>query len=59
MKISWLGWADLNRRMTESKSVALPLGYIPTTSVYEKRFQGFTGEGIAPSYYPASSRVER
>ena len=25
----WLGWRDLNPRMTESKSVALPLGYIP------------------------------
>ena len=26
---SWQGWQDLNLRMTESKSVALPLGYIP------------------------------
>ena len=25
----WQGWQDLNLRMTESKSVALPLGYIP------------------------------
>ena len=25
----WLGWLDLNQRMTESKSVALPLGYTP------------------------------
>ena len=25
----WLGWQDLNLRMTESKSVALPLGYTP------------------------------
>ena len=25
----WLGWQDLNLRMTESKSVALPLGDIP------------------------------
>lgn len=26
---AWLGWLDLNQRMTESKSVALPLGYTP------------------------------
>ena len=25
----WLGWPDLNRRMPESKSGALPLGDIP------------------------------
>ena len=25
----WLGWLDLNQRITESKSVALPLGDIP------------------------------
>ena len=25
----WLGWMDSNHRMTESKSVAVPLGYIP------------------------------
>ena len=25
----WLGWRDSDPRMTESKSVALPLGYIP------------------------------
>ena len=25
----WLGWLDSNQRMTESKSVALPLGYTP------------------------------
>ena len=25
----WLGWQDSNLRMTESKSVALPLGYTP------------------------------
>ena len=27
--LSWLGWLDSNQRMTESKSVALPLGYTP------------------------------
>ena len=27
-----LGWRDSNSRVTESKSVALPLGYIPLTS---------------------------
>ena len=26
----WLGWLDSNQRMTESKSVALPLGDTPT-----------------------------
>ena len=26
----WLGWLDLNQRMRESKSRALPLGYTPT-----------------------------
>ena len=29
IKAFWLGWLDLNQRMTESKSVALPLGYTP------------------------------
>ena len=28
----WLGWQDLNLRMRESKSRALPLGYTPITS---------------------------
>ena len=27
--IGWLGWLDLNQRMPESKSGALPLGYTP------------------------------
>ena len=27
--LQWLGWWDSNTRMTESKSVALPLGYSP------------------------------
>ena len=33
--LCWLGWPDLNRRMPESKSGALPLGDIPlfTTSI--------------------------
>ena len=26
----WLGWLDSDQRMTESKSVALPLGYTPS-----------------------------
>ena len=30
VKIKWLDWLDSNQRMTESKSVALPLGYSPT-----------------------------
>ena len=28
-RIFWLGWRDLNSRMTESESVALPLGDTP------------------------------
>ena len=28
-KENWLGWLDLNQRMTESESVALPLGDTP------------------------------
>lgn len=32
----WLGWLDLNQRMTESKSVALPLGYTPIFYFYIK-----------------------
>ena len=35
----WLGWQDLNLRMPESKSGALPLGDIPISSVAE----GHTG----------------
>jgi hypothetical protein len=27
--LNWLGWLDSNQRMTESKSVALPLGDTP------------------------------
>ena len=30
---NWLGRLDSNQRMTESKSVALPLGYAPTTRI--------------------------
>ena len=38
----WLGWPDLNRRMQESKSCALPLGDTPiliftTAIVYHKK----------------------
>ncbi len=31
MTVFWLGWQDSNLRMPESKSGALPLGYIPIT----------------------------
>ena len=34
----WLGWPDLNRRMRESKSRALPLGDIPRYSVIIANF---------------------
>ncbi len=29
MRFFWQGWQDLNLRMPESKSGALPLGYTP------------------------------
>ena len=29
----WLGWPDSDRRVRESKSRALPLGYTPITTV--------------------------
>ncbi len=32
-----LGWLDSNQRMTESKSVALPLGYTPSHAQGEAR----------------------
>ena len=32
--LKWLGRLDSNQRMTESKSVALPLGYAPTKSFF-------------------------
>ena len=32
----WQGWRDSNSRVTESKSVALPLGYIPKYSFIYK-----------------------
>ena len=31
-RYKWLGWQDLNLRVPESKSGALPLGYIPMQS---------------------------
>ena len=39
---SWQGWQDLNLRMLESKSSALPLGYTPTKlKEYFKSFKNF------------------
>lgn len=35
----WLGWQDLNLRMTGSKPVALPLGDIPAMCSQSKTFQ--------------------
>ena len=29
LSVLWLGWLDLNQRMAESESAALPLGYTP------------------------------
>ena len=29
LSVFWLGWLDLNQRMAESESAALPLGYTP------------------------------
>ena len=40
--ILWQGWLDLNQRMRESKSLALPLGYTPI---------GKRGMGLKP--YPS------
>jgi hypothetical protein len=37
----WLGWLDSNQRMTESKSVALPLGYTPRYMQYIKNAKHF------------------
>ena len=34
---TWLGWRDSNPRMTESKSVALPLGYTPLSGTAKSR----------------------
>jgi hypothetical protein len=39
-KVSWLGWEGSNLRMAESKSAALPLGYIPIVPM---------GPGTAPN----------
>lgn len=33
MYFFWLGWEDLNPRMTESESVALPLGDTPRAAL--------------------------
>ena len=33
MALKWLGYLDSNQGMTESKSVALPLGYTPTVYI--------------------------
>lgn len=37
----WLGWLDSDQRMTESKSVALPLGYTPKYRQYIKNAKHF------------------
>ena len=41
MNRTWQGWQDLNLRMTESKSVALPLGDTPMLYI---KFSG-AGDG--------------
>jgi hypothetical protein len=38
-KKKWLGYLGSNQGMTESKSVALPLGYSPTKMVEGGRFE--------------------
>lgn len=45
---SWLGWMDSNHRVTESKSVALPLGYIPFSVALLKIFVGWV-IGVEPT----------
>ena len=52
--ILWQGWLDLNQRMRESKSLALPLGYTPIgkrgmgTEPYPSLFVGWV-KGLEPS----------
>ena len=40
---TWQGWLDLNQRITESKSVALPLGYTPLSYRSLPIFEGSFG----------------
>ena len=47
MAVGEIGVADSNQRMTESKSVALPLGYTPIKGRYV---------GIEPTYAGATNR---
>lgn len=42
----WLGWLDSDQRMTESKSVALPLGYSPIYTEKDKRFVLILKSGV-------------
>ena len=37
LKNLWLGWQDLNLRITGSKPVALPLGYTPLKTQSNKQ----------------------
>ena len=44
---TWLGWRDSNPRVTESKSVALPLGYIPIHRLYNHTKSGVNCQGYS------------
>ena len=56
MKIFMAGMGGLEPPYDGVKVRCLATWLHPNDKWYEKRF---TGEGIAPSYYPDSSRVER
>ena len=43
VQAGWLGWQDLNLRMRESKSRALPLGDTPTTPAHRLIKNGVSG----------------
>ena len=54
----WLGWQDSNLRMTESKSVALPLGDIPMYAASEQgHLTDETRMGWMKGFEPSASRA--
>ncbi len=56
----WQGWRDSNSRMTESKSVALPLGYIPilkTPNINRSLRFGLVKMGWMIGIEPTTSRA--
>jgi hypothetical protein len=53
----WLGWLGSNQRMTESKSVALPLGYIPKCPYKNKSKPKLAKMGWIIGFEPTTSRA--